>query len=633
MSTQPSAEEYGNVVHLPVTRPAGEVEQPIEPTRVWAPQRTVDLVVRRVETLRHSNHHRGLLRRAARATGTSVKYGGIGLGRTAATYWTWVTAIEHAAKASSETVETVRKRRRITSLWVAGGGVVGDAVLANAYGLPLWAAPIALLAAAAGISGVAVYARQAKPGESHAEGQSIGRHPGSKAVRRLVAGAGQLGKFEEIRILAPGVVRSDNSWSALVELPGIPAAKAVGKRLELAANAGVGLAQIDVDPVKGHAARFELWVADSDPLAGESLPSPLITRAEPFNAWREKIPVGLDVRGRPVAFSLPERSLLVGGEPGGGKSVACNNYLGAVSLDPFVRLRLVDGKGGADLSDYERIAEEFLGEPDCPAVLEMLTDTQDEMSDRYRRLKAIGARKVTADLAEELNMRLIVVHLDEIQVFSTDADYGKAIVKALWDLVSRGRASGIIVSAATQRPAVEVVPSRLRDILSIRWALRCTTPQASDTVLGQGQAGRGFNAATIDSTQRGAGLLLAEGSLPTYLRSNYISDAELQAITRRAYRFREEAGTLPVRENDPGVLLLGACVVACGDAEKIWTADLLARLATEPAWAHLNGDPGELARLLKPYGIAPKGQDIDGTNRNGYRRGQFVQALDRLHRR
>src|SRR5205085_6147521 len=104
----------------------------------------------------------------------------------------------------------------------------------------------------------------------------------------------------------------------------------------------------------------------------------------------------------------------------------------------------------------------------------------------------------------------------------------------LRDLVARGRAAGVIVIAATQKPAADVVPSALRDLFGFRLALRCTTPQASDTILGQGWATRGHSAATIAPTQRGIGLLLAEDGIPVRLRGFHLTDSDVDALACRA---------------------------------------------------------------------------------------------------
>ena len=66
------------------------------------------------------------------------------------------------------------------------------------------------------------------------------------------------------------------------------------------------------------------------------------------------------------------------------------------------------------------------------------------------------------------------------------------------DLVARGRAAGVIVILATQRPCHQVIDPSLRDLFGYRWAFRCTTDSSSDTVLGHGWATQGYSAASID---------------------------------------------------------------------------------------------------------------------------------------
>jgi S-DNA-T family DNA segregation ATPase FtsK/SpoIIIE len=108
----------------------------------------------------------------------------------------------------------------------------------------------------------------------------------------------------------------------------------------------------------------------------------------------------------------------------------------------------------------------------------------------------------------------------------------------LRDVVARGRAAGIIVCAATQKPSHEVIPTSLRDLFGFRWAFRCLTPQASDTILGAGWASLGYAASTIDAADRGVGLLLAEGGLPVRLRACWLDDDQLAVLAARAEALR-----------------------------------------------------------------------------------------------
>ncbi len=68
--------------------------------------------------------------------------------------------------------------------------------------------------------------------------------------------------------------------------------------------------------------------------------------------------------------------------------------------------------------------------------------------------------------------------------------------------------------------------------------MRCSTPQASDTILGSGWASAGFSATEIDAACRGVGYLLHEGGLPDRVRACYLDDETLAALADRAETLR-----------------------------------------------------------------------------------------------
>jgi DNA segregation ATPase FtsK/SpoIIIE, S-DNA-T family len=141
----------------------------------------------------------------------------------------------------------------------------------------------------------------------------------------------------------------------------------------------------------------------------------------------------------------------------------------------------------------------------------------------------------------EGGLPLHLVVCDELAFYLTlpDKKQRQEFAELLRDLVARGRAAGVIVCAATQKPGADVVPTALRDLFGFRLALRCSTPQASDTILGQGWATA--DAATIPGGQRGVGYLLAEGERPVRVKGFYLDDAEVQAIAERATARRADA--------------------------------------------------------------------------------------------
>jgi S-DNA-T family DNA segregation ATPase FtsK/SpoIIIE len=154
------------------------------------------------------------------------------------------------------------------------------------------------------------------------------------------------------------------------------------------------------------------------------------------------------------------------------------------------------------------------------------------MEERYRELLARGLRKIRRE--DALPLHLVVC--DELAFYLTlpDKDRRREFGELLRDLVARGRAAGVIVCAATQKPGTDVVPSALRDLFGFRLAMRCTTPQASDTILGQGWASNGADASEIPGAQRGVGYLLAEGERPVRMRGYYLDDGAVTAIAERA---------------------------------------------------------------------------------------------------
>jgi DNA segregation ATPase FtsK/SpoIIIE-like protein len=292
-------------------------------------------------------------------------------------------------------------------------------------------------------------------------------------------------------------------------------------------------AEVRVWRDRRHAAFGDALLVRRDPLDGVVAAWPWAESSGPLSLW-QSFPVGVDELGRTVTLSLPERNLLLGGEPGAGKSAALSLVLATAARDPNVRLWLLDGKL-VELAAWEPCAERMAG-ADVEAAIGLLEAVREEMDARYRELLSTGARKVTRNAGLPLH----VVACDELAFYLTveDKKQRTRFAELLRDLVARGRAAGVIVVAATQKPAADVVPSSLRDLFGFRLALRCTTPQASDTILGQGWASLGHDAAKIEPSQRGIGFLLAEDGLPVRMRAFYLNDQAIDALAQRATALR-----------------------------------------------------------------------------------------------
>ena len=106
------------------------------------------------------------------------------------------------------------------------------------------------------------------------------------------------------------------------------------------------------------------------------------------------------------------------------------------------------------------------------------------------------------------------------------------------DLVARGRAAGVIVILATQRPSHQIIDPSLRDLFSYRLAFRCTTDSSFDVVLGQGWASQNYTAAAIDPLARGVGWLLSETGVPRRIKTAYLTDADIAHLAAYAAHLR-----------------------------------------------------------------------------------------------
>jgi S-DNA-T family DNA segregation ATPase FtsK/SpoIIIE len=212
---------------------------------------------------------------------------------------------------------------------------------------------------------------------------------------------------------------------------------------------------------------------------------------------------------------------------------------------------LADGKAGADITPFEPIATMHDTDGDPDKLLDILQYMWDvEIKERRALAKEHGSRKLTEAMAAvDPRVCLAVLLVDEWSSYGAAADQKtrQEMERLLRLIVQQGRALGIISLAATQKPDSDSVPTGIRDILSIRWAMRCLTPQASDTILGQGYASAGHNAQDILKSQRGVGIYMdGEGAEPELARGDYYDDDEVAAILGRAYALRQEAGTLPL---------------------------------------------------------------------------------------
>ena len=131
----------------------------------------------------------------------------------------------------------------------------------------------------------------------------------------------------------------------------------------------------------------------------------------PFSIF-DPVHLGIDEYGEHVHVNLAERNMLLGGEPGGGKSTALNLIVAHGALSRDCKLILIDGKQ-VELGLWRHCADMFIG-PSITDAIDAFEAFQDIMNDRYDKLLAAGRRKITRDDGEHVYL----VVIDEYAYFS-----------------------------------------------------------------------------------------------------------------------------------------------------------------------------------------------------------------------
>ncbi|MDX2697594.1 FtsK/SpoIIIE domain-containing protein [Streptomyces ipomoeae] len=312
----------------------------------------------------------------------------------------------------------------------------------------------------------------------------------------------------------------DGAWTAIVALPvGVSARDIAGSVQRLARlEAALRLPPGWTLAAEGGGASHHLIVTARPPAPPRpevAIPDrhPLVDHLGEWDPWQPLL-AALDTEtGESVYLHLLARAgILIAGLQRMGKSVLLSVIVAHLALSK-ARLILADAKL-VELSLWAPLCQredDFVGR-DPEAFLAKLLELQAEIDQRYARLVEEGRTKA----APGDDWEPIGLIVDELAAFIDlpDRKLRGKIVSVLRDVVSRGPACLVAVVLATQKPEDKVVPSQIRDVCGQRVALATTTPQMSDTILGQGWASRGATPHLLGETDKGAAWVLEDGSRP-----------------------------------------------------------------------------------------------------------------------
>ena len=203
--------------------------------------------------------------------------------------------------------------------------------------------------------------------------------------------------------------------------------------------------------------------------------------------------LGKDITGKTVIKDLGKiPHLLVAGATGTGKSVAINSLLAGLLMTKTpdeVKFIMVDPKMGVEMGLYNGIPH--LLTPvvtDVSLVTNALEWVIGEMMRRYTQLKQVNAKKLAEYNAKMgfTAMPYIVIVIDEMADLMLTS--GMEVETKIQRIAQMGRAVGIHLILATQKPTVDVITGLIKSNIPGRMAFAVSTLIDSRVILDEAGA-------------------------------------------------------------------------------------------------------------------------------------------------
>jgi S-DNA-T family DNA segregation ATPase FtsK/SpoIIIE len=259
------------------------------------------------------------------------------------------------------------------------------------------------------------------------------------------------------------------------------------------------------------------------------LDSPAFRRIES----RLAIALGEDVSGHPAAVDLGSMPhLLIAGATGSGKSVCINATICCLlynNTPDALKMLMVDPKM-VELVGYNGIPH--LLAPvivDVEQVVGALAWVTRQMDQRYKTFNQVGVRNLSeynklvnrrkrGDLEPLPTIVILIDELADLMMVAPDE-----VERHICRLAQMGRATGIHLVIATQRPSVDVVTGLIKANFPARISFAVTSQIDSRVIIDQGGAEQLLG--------RGDMLFVApQHPAPIRLQGCYVSDKEIQRL-------------------------------------------------------------------------------------------------------
>ncbi|MDP9404726.1 MAG: DNA translocase FtsK, partial [Actinomycetota bacterium] len=256
-----------------------------------------------------------------------------------------------------------------------------------------------------------------------------------------------------------------------------------------------------------------------------------------------EVAIGRDIAGRPVLESLASMPhILIAGATGAGKSSCLNSFLTSILMRATpdqVRMILVDPKR-VELGQYNGLPHLLTAVVVNPRkAANALSWAVQEMERRSNLLSEVGVRDITgynaaydrgelapepgidADAPEPERLPFVLVVVDELNDLMMVA--ARDVEESICRIAQMGRAFGIHLVIATQRPSVDVITGVIKANIPSRLAFAVSSLADSRVILDQQGAERLVG-------QGDMLLLTASSNVPRRIQGPWVSEEEVNKV-------------------------------------------------------------------------------------------------------
>lgn len=265
------------------------------------------------------------------------------------------------------------------------------------------------------------------------------------------------------------------------------------------------------------------------------------------------VPLGVGENRKLIYRSLADMPhALVGGATSAGKSTFIHAWICTMiqrNTPDQLRLALVDLKGGVEFAYYKGLPHLYrpvIKERD--QVVSLLEELYQLVETRLQLFEKAEVQNIAAyNYKHRLeSLYRVVLVVDEMANIMLDTQIKRDAQRLLADITARGRAPGVHVVLATQRPEVAVVPGLIKANLDARIAFRMTDFASSNVILDD------TGAARFDDTTPPGRFIYKRGLDRIVLQAPLITAGQIKELVQGILQGEQEtvqdAGRVPPEE-------------------------------------------------------------------------------------